>query len=124
VLERLPKERFRQIPSMRFNYFSELMKNASAMVGNSSAGVREAPFLGVPSLEVGTRQNRRASGASITACSAMDPEVIDGFLNNIWGTRFQTDTTFGAGQAAAGFVEVLNRPDFWLKPLQKAFAGD
>ena len=100
------------------------MKNASAMVGNSSAGVREAPFLGLPSLDVGTRQNRRASGASITACSAMDPEVIDGFLHNIWGTRFPTDTTFGAGQAATGFVEVLERPDFWLKPLQKAFAGD
>ena len=46
------------------------------------------------------------------------------FLKDIWGQRFQTDTTFGAGHAAAGFVEVLNRPDFWLKPLQKAFAGD
>ena len=42
VLERLPKERFRLIPSMRFNYFSELMKHAAVMVGNSSAGVREA----------------------------------------------------------------------------------
>ena len=124
VLEKLPKDRFRQIPSMRFNYFSELMKNASAMVGNSSAGVREAPFLGVPSLDVGTRQNRRASGASITACSASDRGLIDGFLQDTWGQRFQNDTTFGAGHAAAAFVDVLNRSDFWLKPLQKAFAGD
>ena len=124
VLEMLPKDRFRQIPSMRFNYFSELMKNASAMVGNSSAGVREAPFLGVPSLDVGTRQNRRASGASITACSATDHGLIDVFLQDAWGQRFQNDTTFGAGHAAAAFVDVLNRPDFWLKPLQKAFAGD
>jgi UDP-N-acetylglucosamine 2-epimerase (hydrolysing) len=124
VLERLPKERFRQIPSMRFNYFSELMKNASAMIGNSSAGVREAPFLGVPSLDVGTRQNKRASGPSITSCSAFDTEVIDTFLHDTWGRRFPADTTFGAGDAAARFVDILRDEAFWQRPLQKAFAGD
>ena len=41
VLERLPAARFRVIPSMRFAYFSELLRNAGAMIGNSSAGVRE-----------------------------------------------------------------------------------
>jgi hypothetical protein len=50
VLEKLPKDRFRLLPSMRFAHFSELMKNAACMVGNSSAGVREAPFLGLPSM--------------------------------------------------------------------------
>ena len=85
-----------------WQYFSELMKHAAVMVGNSSAGVREAPFLGVPSLDVGTRQNRRANGPSITACSATDSGVIDGFLKATWGQRTATDTTFGAGRAAAG----------------------
>ena len=124
VLDRLPKDRFRQIPSMRFNYFSELMKNASAMIGNSSAGVREAPFMGLPSLDVGTRQNNRASGPSITACSAFDATVIDRFLRDSWGRRHAPDTTFGAGNAAQRFVEVLQTPAFWARPLQKAFAGE
>ncbi|MFD2102914.1 UDP-N-acetylglucosamine 2-epimerase [Tabrizicola soli] len=44
VLEKLPRDRFRLLPSMRFAHFSELMKNAACMVGNSSAGVREAPL--------------------------------------------------------------------------------
>jgi UDP-N-acetylglucosamine 2-epimerase (hydrolysing) len=69
VLEKLPPDRFRLIPSMRFNYFSELMKNAAVMVGNSSAGVREAPFLGLPSLDVGTRQNNRAQADSASSPS-------------------------------------------------------
>ncbi len=124
VLERLPKERFRLIPSMRFNYFSELMKNAAVMVGNSSAGVREAPFLGVPSLDVGTRQTNRASGPSITASSAFDVEVIKEFLTRVWGRRFLADTTFGAGDAAGRFVDILSRTQFWVRPLQKAFASD
>jgi UDP-N-acetylglucosamine 2-epimerase (hydrolysing) len=124
VLDRLPPERFRQIPSMRFAYFSELMRHASAMVGNSSAGVREAPFLGVPSLDVGTRQNKRASGPSITACAASEGDVIDRFLRETWGQRFSADTTFGNGHAAAGFVAVLRRPAFWRQPLQKAFSSE
>ncbi len=45
---------------MRFAYFSELMRHAKVMIGNSSAGVREAPLLGLPSLDVGSRQHQRA----------------------------------------------------------------
>jgi UDP-N-acetylglucosamine 2-epimerase (hydrolysing) len=123
VLERLPKERFRLIPSMRFNYFSELMKHAAVMVGNSSAGVREAPFLGLPSLDVGTRQTNRAQSPSIQACSAFDTEVIDGFLNGRWGQRLPMDESFGAGDAAARFAEILLSPDYWNRPAQKVFAS-
>jgi UDP-N-acetylglucosamine 2-epimerase (hydrolysing) len=57
---------------MRFSHFSELMKNAACMVGNSSAGVREAPFLGLPSLDIGTRQSNRSDAPSVTACEASD----------------------------------------------------
>lgn len=124
VIESLPKERFRLIPSMRFAYFSELMRHASAMVGNSSAGVREAPFFGVPSLAIGTRQNNRANGPSITACMAIEHEVIEPFLQNTWGRHFPRDVTFGNGNAASRFVHTLQQTGFWYQPLQKAFADD
>ena len=58
-IRRLPEDRFRVIPSMRFSYFSELLRNASCIIGNSSTGVREAPFLGIPSLNFGSRQHGR-----------------------------------------------------------------
>ena len=122
VLERLPKERFRLIPSMRFNYFSELMKHAAVMVGNSSAGVREAPFLGLPSLDVGTRQNNRASAPSITGVSALDTQGIEVFLSSQWGMRHPSDRAFGAGDAAQRFVDTLGRADYWDRPAQKVFA--
>jgi UDP-N-acetylglucosamine 2-epimerase (hydrolysing) len=121
VLERLPKDRFRLIPSMRFNYFSELMKNAAVMVGNSSAGVRETPFLGLPSLDVGTRQQSRAEAPTITACSAFDTEVIDVFLASRWAQRQHADQSFGSGDAAQRFVDTLQQPSYWNRSLQKGF---
>ena len=121
ALETLPKERFRQIPSMRFAYFSQLMRHASVIVGNSSAGVREAPFLGVPSLDIGTRQYRRARSESITSCSAFEADVIDEFLRGAWGKRFAADLSFGSGRAAEAFVQALANPTFWDRPIQKVF---
>lgn len=122
VLDTLPAERFRLIPSMRFNYFSELMKHAAVLVGNSSAGVREAPFLGLPSLDVGTRQSQRASALSIVASDAQDANRIDPFLQTQWGQRHAADGSFGVGNTAAQFVAVLQTAAYWNRPIQKQFA--
>ncbi len=122
VLEKLPLERFRLIPSMRFNYFSELMKNAAVMVGNSSAGVREAPFLGLPSLDVGTRQNQRASGPSIVSAVAFDQTLIAHFLSTAWSQRAASSAAFGQGRSSEQFVGVLQSGSFWQMGQQKAFA--
>jgi UDP-N-acetylglucosamine 2-epimerase (hydrolysing) len=121
VLNRLPSTRFRLIPSMRFAYFSELMRNANAIIGNSSAGVREAPFLGIPSLDVGSRQYNRSTAPSLVNCNALDKPAIQHFLNTFWGKRFAQDTGFGAGNAAQLFVNVLSSESFWQEGLQKRF---
>ncbi len=121
VLEKLPPERFRLIPSMRFNYFSELMKNAAVMVGNSSAGVREAPFLGLPSLDVGTRQNNRAQADSVTTCAATEAHYIATWLSEKWSTHGAASDGFGRGSASSSFVAIIQAPSFWLSTMQKSF---
>jgi UDP-N-acetylglucosamine 2-epimerase (hydrolysing) len=121
AIDRLPKDRFRVLPSMRFAHFSELMKNAACMVGNSSAGVREAPFLGIPSLDVGTRQTNRAQAPSLRHAEAHDRAAIAAFLTEEWGRSYPRHTAFGEGRAADRFVAVLQDPAFWEAPLQKAF---
>ena len=121
VVEGLATDRFRLIPSMRFAHFSELMKNAACMVGNSSAGVREAPFLGIPSLDVGTRQTNRAAAPSVHACLATDAVGIAAFLRDHWGKTVPRHDGFGQGRAADRFVRVLSDNAFWTQDLQKSF---
>lgn len=121
VIRTLPKERFRLIPSMRFAHFSELMKNAALMVGNSSAGVREAPFLGIASIDIGTRQANRAMADSLFATSADNNAEILAFLQANWGKRYPSHKAFGKGLAAAQFVEILTSEAFWASGLQKVF---
>lgn len=49
------------------------MKQASAVIGNSSSGLIEAPALGVPTVNIGNRQGGRLRAASVIDCP---PEPI------------------------------------------------
>lgn len=121
VIEKLPKKRFRLIPSMRFLYFSELLRHCKVLVGNSSAGVREAPFFGLPSLDVGTRQNLRNQSHSIHNATAFEKDKILDFLTNQWGEKYKKDTSFGIGNSSSNFKGILSNSSIWNLPLQKVF---
>jgi UDP-N-acetylglucosamine 2-epimerase (hydrolysing) len=120
-IDAVPKDQFRVLPSMRFAHFSELMKNASAMVGNSSAGVREAPFIGLPSLDIGTRQTNRAKSPSVFFADATDTGAIAEFLRAQWGKSYPRHDAFGGGSAASRFADILKAAPFWETSLQKTF---
>lgn len=121
IIEHLPKEKFRLIPSMRFLYFSELLRNAKVLVGNSSAGVREAPFFGLPSLDVGTRQNSRNQSISIFNTTAFETAKILSFLKTQWGKKYKKDTSLGVGNSSKNFKMILSDSKLWNLPLQKVF---
>lgn len=123
-IDQLPVSRFRVLPSMRFNYFSELLRNAKVLLGNSSAGVREAPYLGVPSLTLGTRQTNRAIADSVKQACCFNRKAINEFLLQEWGKRYPRDESFGEGTASAKFRELLVSGSFWNRPLQKYFAEE
>lgn len=119
-MERLREiPRFRFIPSMRFESFLVLMKNALVMVGNSSAGVREAPAYAVPSVNIGSRQDRRSRAKSIVDVEE-NCEAILGALSSL--PRNLTPTHhFGKGNCAPAFLRILRSEEVWTLPTQKSF---
>ena len=121
TIGKLPRSHFKQIPSMRFSYFSSLLKHAQIIVGNSSAGVREAPFLGIPSINIGSRQFRRGEAKSIKNFDVLKTKQLDKVVETQWGKRFQTDNSFGTGQSAKKFTKILNNKKIWELNLQKTF---
>ena len=59
-LEKLTSdERFLLVKSFPFEDFLVLLKNSDFIIGNSSAGIREACIYGVPCINIGTRQSNR-----------------------------------------------------------------
>jgi UDP-N-acetylglucosamine 2-epimerase (hydrolysing) len=111
--------RFRLLPSMRFEYFLTLLKNARAIVGNSSAGVREAPVYGVPTINVGTRQMNRFNYPFIFNVPE-DKEKILQALNDL-PASVTPSLHFGRGESAKLFMVQLRSSKFWATPCQKQF---
>lgn len=112
--------RFRVFPSIRFEYFLVLMRSAAFMIGNSSAGIREAPFFGVPSIDLGTRQMNRAAAPSILHVD-FDRAAIVAAIEETPKHRGSVSADFGTGQSDALFVELLERVETWGAATQKHF---
>lgn len=120
--ERLKENpRFRIFPSLRFEYFLTLLKNCQFIIGNSSAGIREAPYYGIPIINIGTRQQNRAVHADIINVD-YDEKNISEALRIIDSHQIQqTDCDFGQGNSAELFLKCLQKDEFWLLNHQKQF---
>ena len=121
IIESLDENYFKIIPSMRFRYFSELIKNTSLFIGNSSAGVREVPFLGIVSIDIGSRQFKRHISDNLLNISPFDRNFLVKTINSKWGTKTKKSKHFGSGKSRENFLKVLTNPSYWEIPLQKVF---
>lgn len=112
--------RFKIFPSMRFEYFLTLLKHATFMIGNSSAGVREAPHFGVPAVNLGSRQHNRVK-SSLVVNAALIPDSIDVAIKNAVALPREAECLFGDGDSARHFVKILSDEFFWCHSKQKHF---
>jgi UDP-N-acetylglucosamine 2-epimerase (hydrolysing) len=112
-------EKFRVLPSLRFEHFLTVLKFADAIVGNSSAGIREAPVYGVPTLNIGTRQLNRSSAPSIHNIPDGRKNLL-GVLSEL-PSRAEPSFHFGEGRSAELFMDALGRQALWETPRQKQF---
>lgn len=130
ILEEIEKlktsDRIKIFPSLRFEYFLRLLKESQFIIGNSSAGIREAPYYNVPTVDIGTRQNNRAKLNTIFN-SSYEKEVIIGAIKKVKEIKKETEDIqknkfhFGKGRSDKLFLKLLNSEEFWNIQHQKQF---
>jgi UDP-N-acetylglucosamine 2-epimerase (hydrolysing) len=113
--------KFRLFPSVRFEAFLVMLKNAQFIIGNSSAGIREAPYYGIPTINVGTRQQGRTRNDAIIHTAYNKKEILKG-VEKALSTQVAPTTLFGTGNSNVLFLEKLLSAGFWKTPKQKMFA--
>jgi UDP-N-acetylglucosamine 2-epimerase (hydrolysing) len=113
--------RFRIFPSLRFEYFLTLLKNSQFIIGNSSAGIREAPYYGIPIINIGTRQQNRAVHADIINVDYNEKNISEALRIIDSHQVQQSDDDFGQGNSAELFLESLQKEAFWKMNHQKQF---
>jgi UDP-N-acetylglucosamine 2-epimerase (hydrolysing) len=116
-------KKFKIFPSLRFEYFLTLLNNAEYIIGNSSAGIREAPFYNVPSINIGTRQHGRGKDGSIINCEHNIQEIIQAIksLEHLERSGKKNSSNFGDGKSDINFIEILLDKIIWQTSNQKYF---
>ncbi|QNM86264.1 UDP-N-acetylglucosamine 2-epimerase (hydrolyzing) [Polaribacter pectinis] len=109
-------------PSLRFENFLRLLQNANFIIGNSSAGIREAPFYKVPTIDIGSRQNNRSKGSSILNVAHKSSEILTAIENSVALKSEKIDISeFGEGNSNTVFLHLLNSEEIWNVNCQKQF---
>lgn len=115
-------EHFRVFPSLRFECFLTILKNADFIIGNSSAGIRESGVYGVPAIDIGTRQSGRYSTSTIKNLQHTEEDAAQ-ILKAIENCeKFRSESLeFGDGNSTEKFKEIISNPEFWNMEIQKRF---
>lgn len=108
-------------PSLRFEFFLVLLKHAQFVIGNSSAGVREAPYYKIPTINIGNRQNNRVQSKSILNIDYDEEAILKSITLALSQKRVEQDVDFGDGKSDINFLKLLTTESLWDISNQKQF---
>lgn len=95
--------------------FLQLLNASGGIIGNSSAAIREASFLGVPAVNIGSRQSGRERGGNVIDVEHETSQIIGAVERQLRHGRYPSDRLYGDGQAgeriAALFSTISPRVD-------------
>ena len=93
--------------NMEPNDFLKLLLHSKCLIGNSSVGIRECSFLGVPVVNIGTRQNRRLRGDNVIDVAYNKAEILAAITQQLTVPKNKKSTIYGAGDSGFRIAEIL-----------------
>lgn len=105
--EKMQPDYIRFYKNFPIETYVRLMLLCACAVGNSSAPIREGAFLGVPAVNIGTRQSGRDRGPNVTDAGYNRGEIVDAIQRQIAHGRYRSDPLYGDGKAGGRIADLL-----------------
>jgi UDP-hydrolysing UDP-N-acetyl-D-glucosamine 2-epimerase len=97
--------------------FLSILINSRGIVGNSSVAIRECSYLGVPAVNIGSRQNRRDRGRNVVDVG-YDRTEISSAIKNMWAMKERPrDVVYGDGYAGKRIADVLATAELTIQKM-------
>ena len=107
--EKLKPEYIRFYKNFPIETYIRLMLSCACVVGNSSAPIREGAFLGVPAVNIGTRQAGRDRGPNVIDVGYDRREIVAAIRRQLAHGRYAADHLYGDGKAGGRIADLLAR---------------
>ncbi len=89
--------------------FLGLLNGADCLVGNSSVGIREGAYLGVPVINIGSRQGGRDRGPNVMDVGYDRGEIKEAIHLQLNRGRYTSAPVYGDGSAGTEIASLLSR---------------
>jgi len=93
--------------NMEPNDFLRLLANSRCLIGNSSVGIRECSYLGVPVVNIGTRQNRRQRGSNVFDTTYNKEAIKSAISDRISTNSIKSEVIYGDGNSGKRIADIL-----------------
>jgi len=104
-------QRVKAFTSLGQKRYLSALRHCAAVVGNSSSGIVEAPAMGKPTVNIGTRQHGRLKASSIIDCAETSISIAAGLtraLSEAFGAQAaQAESLYGNCSASSQIRELL-----------------
>jgi UDP-hydrolysing UDP-N-acetyl-D-glucosamine 2-epimerase len=87
--------------------FLRLLVGSRCLVGNSSVGIRECAYLGVPTVNIGSRQSGRDRGRNVIDVEHERAEIVAAIQRHLANGRCGSDPIYGDGHSGERIAELL-----------------
>jgi UDP-hydrolysing UDP-N-acetyl-D-glucosamine 2-epimerase len=87
--------------------FLRLIYNSRCLVGNSSVGIREGSFLGVPVVNIGSRQTGRERGSNVLDVPCDRTQILDAIQKQFKNGHYLSDSLYGDGRTGKRIAKLL-----------------
>jgi len=87
--------------------FLRLLVRAKCLVGNSSVGIRESAFLGVPVVNIGNRQAGRDRGPNVSDVPSDGKRILEAVRMQMANGQYRSSALYGDGTAGTRIASLL-----------------
>ncbi|MBI4992217.1 MAG: UDP-N-acetylglucosamine 2-epimerase (hydrolyzing) [Candidatus Harrisonbacteria bacterium] len=87
--------------------FIALLRRASVLIGNSSAGIKECSYLGVPVVNIGTRQNNRLRGQNVLDVGYSVNAIKKAIQSQLEHGKYQSSDLYYKPDGSKKMAEIL-----------------
>jgi len=87
--------------------FLKVLVNSKGIIGNSSVAIRESAFLGVPAVNIGSRQNGRDRGKNVIDVGYCRNKISEAILKNYAMGKYPSDDVYGNGKSGIKMADLL-----------------
>jgi UDP-hydrolysing UDP-N-acetyl-D-glucosamine 2-epimerase len=113
--ERYDHDYIRFYKNFAVETYVRLMKRCACKIGNSSASIREGPFLGMPAVNVGTRQIGRERGSNVIDVDHDRHQIMTAIRKQLDHGSYEMEPIYGDGQAGKRIADILSKVEVTIQ---------